>query len=546
MKNLLESDFLVIGSGIAGLSFALRAAELGDVTIITKKEQCDSSTNYAQGGIACVMGDNDDFALHIQDTLVCGAGLCNEAVVETVVREGPDLVRALIDWGVEFTRKSSGDDLDLGQEGGHSRRRIVHAKDLTGQEVERALLEKARVSDRIQIFEHQVAIDLLFTESEHGRRCVGVRAIDSLSGEFRLYAAGMVLLATGGVGRVYLHTTNPTIATGDGVVMAYRAGAVIANMEFIQFHPTSLYQKEEVSRAFLISEAVRGEGGILRTLDGESFMQRYHPLACLAPRDVVARSIDNEMKHRGDPCVLLDLTHLEASFIKDHFPNIHRHCRDLGLDITKEPIPVVPAAHYSCGGILTDMDGQSSIPGLFATGEASCTGLHGANRLASNSLLEALVFSYRAFQKVASERSRFQRVAPTEIQLNFPAQIIDESFEAVRLRHCADELILTMWDYVGIVRSNERLRLARQRTKMLHSEIEGYFRRGLCSGSLVELRNMVQCADLIVRSALRRKESRGLHFNLDYPAANDKHCKKDTILTLKQGVSHSPKRGLRR
>ncbi len=544
MKNLFESDFLVIGSGIAGLSFALRAAELGEVTVITKKEQCDSSTNYAQGGIACVMGGNDEFSLHIEDTLTCGAGLCKKDVVETVVREGPALIQALIDWGVEFTRKSGGDDLDLGREGGHSRRRIVHAKDLTGQEVERALLERVRLNDRIQIYEHQVAIDLLFAEQSQGRRCVGVRAIDSLSGDFRLYVAGMVLLATGGVGRVYLHTTNPPIATGDGVVMAYRAGAVIANMEFIQFHPTSLYQKDEVSRAFLISEAVRGEGGVLRTLDGESFMQRYHPLACLAPRDVVARSIDNEMKHRGDPCVLLDLTHLQADFIKDHFPNIHKHCLGLGLDITKEPIPVVPAAHYSCGGVLTDLDGQSSISGLFATGEASCTGLHGANRLASNSLLEALVFSNRAFLKIASQQERFQRVAASEIQLDFPALVIDESFEAVRLRHCAEELVRTMWDYVGIVRSNERLHLARQRTKMLQSEIDGYFRRGLCSGSLVELRNMVQCADLIVRSALRRKESRGLHFNLDYPAADDKHWKKDTILTLKQSSSRNSGRGL--
>ena len=420
MKNLLESDFIVVGSGIAGLSFAVRASELGSVTLITKKQDTESNTNYAQGGIACVLGEDDDFSLHIQDTLTSGAGLCHPEVVEIVVREGPELVQELMQWGVEFTRKVDGSSkLDLGKEGGHSRRRIVHAKDLTGQEVEQALLGKVRSLRNVKVFEHQVAIDLLFTGSQADRRCVGVRAIDSISNEFRIYTAGMVLLATGGVGRVYLHTTNPLIATGDGVVMAYRAGARVANMEFIQFHPTSLYQEEQVPRAFLISEAVRGEGGILRTLDGETFMEKYHPLGCLAPRDVVARAIDHEMKHRGHPYVLLELSSMSPDFIESHFPNIYSHCKSLNLDIACEPIPVVPAAHYACGGIQTNLDGESSIPGLFATGETSCTGLHGANRLASNSLLEALVFSHRAFQRVARDLEKYRLVAASEINLDF-------------------------------------------------------------------------------------------------------------------------------
>lgn len=528
--NIIESDFLVIGSGIAGLSFAVRAAKLGSVTIITKKEDTDSSTNYAQGGIACVMGDNDDFGLHIQDTLTCGAGLSKKEVVEIVVKEGPDLIRELIDWGVEFTTRNDEQNLDLGKEGGHSRRRIVHAKDLTGQEVERALLAKVRDFPNVQIFEHQVAIDFLFTNSTTNHRCVGVRAIDSISNEFRIYSAGMVLLATGGVGRVYLHTTNPPIATGDGVVMAYRSGAKIANMEFIQFHPTSLYQKSEVSRAFLISEAVRGEGAVLKTLDGNPFMEKYHPLGSLAPRDVVAQAIDKEMKQRGEPHVLLDITHREADFIKDHFPNIYKHCLSLNLDITKMAIPVVPAAHYSCGGVMTDEFGESTLPGLFATGEAACTGLHGANRLASNSLLEALVFSHRAFLRVSEQRVRYKRVPMGEINLQFPAQMIDESFEEVHLSHCTEELRRTMWDYVGIVRSTERLRLARRRTIMLAEEVEGFLRQGQISAALIELRNMVDCADMILQCAMERKESRGLHFTLDYPMRDDKNWKKDTVL----------------
>jgi len=533
MKNPVESDFLVIGSGIAGLSFALRAAEIGDVTIVTKKEDSDSSTNYAQGGIACVLGTEDDFSLHIEDTLTCGVGLCNSETVEIVVREGPDLVRELVDWGVEFTRASEGDAFDLGKEGGHSRRRIVHAKDLTGQEVERALLKRVGEHKNIRMFEHQVAIDFLLAGNKKEKRCAGIRAIDSLSNEFRLYTAGMVLLSTGGVGRVYQHTTNPPIATGDGIAMAYRAGVRLANMEFIQFHPTALYQEQPVSRAFLISEAVRGEGGILRTLDGKTFMEKYHPLGCLAPRDVVARSIDSEMKQRGDRHVLLDLTDMDADFIKDHFPNIYAHCKEVKLDITKEQIPVVPAAHYSCGGVMTDANGQTSLPGLFATGEVACTGLHGANRLASNSLLEALVFSHRAFLYAAGNEDVLTRVARRDIDLNFPTQVIDESFEVVRLRHCAEELRRTMWDYVGIVRSNERLRLARHRTRMLGKEIHEYLKRGHCSGALVELRDMVLCADLIIQGALKRKESRGLHFTLDYPTTNDKHWKKDTIIEQK-------------
>jgi len=527
-----QFDFLVLGSGIAGLSFALKVARHGRVAIVTKKDRAESNTNYAQGGIAAVTSKEDSVELHVRDTLEAGAGLCKEKVVRTIVAEGPARIAELIELGMHFSEReiprSHGlRELDLGKEGGHSKRRILHAKDITGREVERALLAAVAAQPQIEIFENHLGIDLI-TSQKLGyvgdNCCLGAYVFDKRNGLVETFAAPVTLLATGGCGKVYLYTTNPDIATGDGVAMAYRAGAAVANMEFVQFHPTGLYHPK--AKSFLISEAVRGEGAVLKTVEGVEFMDKYHPLKSLAPRDVVARAIDSEMKKSGADFVLLDITHKPSTFIIERFPNIYQTCFHYGIDISKEPIPVVPAAHYQCGGVLTNVDGETEIAGLFAVGEVSCTGLHGANRLASNSLLEALVCAHRAAQKIAFQDRKLPdfKIPP------WHSGNAHNPDELVVVSHNWDEIRRAMWDYVGIVRTNKRLQRAQKRIANLLEEIQEYYWDFIVTNDLLELRNIATAAEIIVKSALSRPESRGLHYNLDYPEPNPDCAQRDTVL----------------
>jgi L-aspartate oxidase len=521
---VITTDFLVLGSGIAGLTFALELADHAEVTLVTKRAIDEANTRWAQGGIAAVFAEGDSWEAHVEDTLVAGAGLCHRVVAELCAREGPVRVRELMERGARFDRDEAG-ALALTREGGHSARRVVHAADATGAEVQRALVERVRSHPNVRVLEHHMAIDLIMLSRFGGPdACAGAYVLappepGQGGAEGRRPAkvvtvlARTTVLATGGAGKVYLYTSNPDVATGDGVAMAYRAGAEIANMEFYQFHPTCLYHPHAKSQ--LVSEALRGEGAILRRQDGSAFMQDHDARRDLAPRDIVARAIDFEMKKTGADYVLLDITHKPADFILEHFPTIHASCLGYGIDITREPIPVVPAAHYMCGGVTSDLHGRTTVPHLYAIGEVACTGLHGANRLASNSLLEGLVFGYRAAKRLTSELSALREGPFPEVP-EWQSGDSTPSDEEVVVTNNWDELRRTMWNYVGIVRSNGRLRRAARRVALLQEEIADYYWKHVVTRDMLELRNIATVAELIVSSAASRHESRGLHATVDY------------------------------
>lgn len=533
-------DFLVIGSGVAGLTFALKVAEFGSVAIITKEGVMDSNTSLAQGGIASVFGELDSFDLHIQDTLASGDGLCNREVVEQVVQNGPDRIRDLIQLGVHFNLEENDNSpgksprLDLGREGGHSKKRIVHAQDMTGKELERVLVEHVARHKNITVFENHIAVDLItqstrlkrgLVTTSHDDICCGAYVLDKQTHQVKTFCAQITLLATGGAGKVYLFTSNPDVATGDGIAMGYRAGATLANLEFVQFHPTCLYHPD--AKNFLISEAVRGDGGVLVDEAGNPFMHHYDPQKDLACRDVVARAIDTELKKSGADSVFLDISQRESAFVKQRFPNIYRRCMELGVDMTVEPIPVVPAAHYMCGGIATDTMGRTDIKQLYAIGETACTGLHGANRLASNSLIEALVYAHSSADQAIKDLKSIdaQPVQPPD----WDETETTDSDEGIMVSHNWDEIRRLMWNYVGIVRSNKRLARARRRIDIIQKEIQEYYWNFKVAPDLIELRNIATVAELIIKCASYRKESRGLHYNIEYPQKNDQRWQKDTI-----------------
>lgn len=537
-------DFLVIGSGIAGLTFALEAAAHGEVIVVTKRAREESNTRYAQGGVAAVLDKHDSFDAHVTDTLVAGAGISHRPAVELCVRDAPGRIDMLRRFGARFdaaqgtvrddeshlNRPSpSGPDLDLHLEGGHSARRIVHAGDMTGREIERALIAAVEDAKNIRVLDEHMAVDLI-TISNHGAPevCAGAYVFDVERGRVETVLARATVLASGGAGKVYLYTTNPDVATGDGIAMAFRAGAEVANMEFYQFHPTCLYHPQ--AKTFLISEALRGEGAILRRLDGTPFMKDYDAREELAPRDIVARAIDHEMKRSGAEHVLLDITHKDPTFVKEHFPGIYAECMKYGIDITQQPIPVVPAAHYLCGGITTDLEGRTTVPSLWAIGECAHTGLHGANRLASNSLLEGMVFAHHAARALASvDRSKpWPTVPDWDVGEAVPSD------EAVVITQNWDELRRLMWNYVGIVRSDKRLRRAARRIALLQEEISEYYWKYFLTRDLLELRNIALVAQLIVECASARHESRGLHFTIDHPKA-DARSARDMV--VRRGVS---------
>ncbi len=541
MVMKMESDFLVIGSGIAGLSYALKCAEMGTVTVVTKKKDIDTATNLAQGGIAAVLEKDDSVDSHVRDTVISGAGLSDEKVVRMVVEGGPKRIEELVEIGVGFVMdQNNSSGYSLGKEGGHSCRRVAHAYDLTGREIERALLEKVRSHKKIQLFEERMVVDLLMVagkcsgweDNEDSKKCVGAYVMEE--GEVKAYRAKITALCSGGVGKVYLYTTNPDIATGDGVAMAFRAGAKVSNMEFVQFHPTCLYHPKE--KNFLISEAVRGEGGILVGEDGKPFMQKYDPRKDLATRDTVARAIDKELKKTGNDCVYLDITHRDGDYLKKRFPTIYERCFSRGIDITKEPIPVVPAAHYMCGGVKTDIDGKSSIPGLIALGETACTGLHGGNRLASNSLLEAVVFADRAAKFCNRHWNQLNRLKIPEID-DWKSGNATKLGEEILINHNWDAIRRLMWNYVGIVRSMKRLSLAKKSMEAIYDDVDQHYREYFVTPNMIELRNISLISLLIIQSAMQRKESRGLHFLIDYPEKDVKI--KQTVFGRKKNKKKS-------
>jgi L-aspartate oxidase len=526
--RIVDCDFFVVGSGIAGMMCALHLARRGRVLVATKKDRADSNTNHAQGGIACVVGSGDSFEDHVLDTLRAGDGLCNEAVVRRIVGAGPERIAEIEAMGLQFAELAGGGGYDLGKEGGHSQRRVLHAGDITGQRIEAVLLNRARMEPNVSMMEHGMLIDLITTGwlgLPGPNRCVGAYVLDRRTGEILAVRSGCTILATGGGGKVYLYTSNPDIATGDGVAAAWRAGLPIKNMEFIQFHPTCLYHPE--ARSFLISEAVRGEGARLVDASGRSFMEKYDPRGALASRDIVARAIDREMKSAGAPCVFLDIRHQSREFLQGRFPSIFETCLRYGIDMSRDLVPVVPAAHYFCGGVEAGVDGATAMPGLYACGEVACTGLHGANRLASNSLLEALVCAYALSRRVV-EDGRVD-VRSTDIP-EWESGDAVPSDEEIVLEHNWNEVRTCMWDYVGIVRTDKRLDRARRRIRNLRLEIRQYYLDYLVTADILELRNIADVAELIIRSAISRKESRGLHFTLDYAERDDAHCLRDTVI----------------
>ncbi|RMD71250.1 MAG: L-aspartate oxidase [Gammaproteobacteria bacterium] len=514
-------DVMVIGAGAAGLTLALHLAPFARVAVIAKGPLGEGATRYAQGGISAVLDEKDSPAAHIQDTLNAGAGLCHLDAVHFAVEGGSGAIRWLVEQGVAFTRDEKG--YHLTREGGHSHRRVVHADDATGRAVSTTLEQKVREHPNIALFEHHIAIDLITSRKQGPSRCLGAYVLDKEKGKVETFAARATVLATGGAGKVYLYTSNPDVATGDGIAMAWRAGCRVANMEFIQFHPTCLYHPQ--AKSFLITEAVRGEGGRLLLPDGTPFMHRFDRRQELAPRDIVARAIDHEMKRLGIDCVYLDISHKPAEFIRRHFPNVHERCLAFGFDMTREPLPVVPAAHYTCGGVMTDLRGRTDLPGLYAIGEVAHTGLHGANRMASNSLLECLVFAR------AAARDILEHLPPPPPALPaWDESWVTDSDEEVVVAHNWDELRRFMWDYVGIVRTTKRLERAKRRVDLLAREIEEHYGHFRITNDLIELRNLVLVADLIIRSALSRKESRGLHYTLDYPRPDPRY-RRDTVLS---------------
>ena len=513
------SDVLIIGSGLAGLGLALRLADHIRVTVLAKAELTQGASLYAQGGIAAVLNDGDSYQAHVTDTLTAGAGLCHPDAVESAVRQGPDAIRWLINQGVQFTREpgiNGPPRYHLTREGGHSHRRVIHAADATGKELETTLAGRARAHPNIRLLEQHIAVDLITTQKlgrSGGNRCLGLYALNKASGHVEVFSSRFLILATGGASKVYLYTSNPDTSTGDGIAMAWRAGCRVANMEFVQFHPTCLYHPQ--ARTLLITEAVRGEGGRLLLPDGQPFMHEHDPRGELASRDIVARAIDYEMKRRGLDCVYLDISHKPADFVRTHFPTIYERLKDYGIDMTRQPIPVVPAAHYTCGGIMTDLSARTDLAGLYAVGECTFTGLHGANRLASNSLLECMVFGQAAAADILAVIG--QSPAAARDLPPWDESRVSDPDELVVISHNWDELRRFMWDYVGIVRTNKRLERAAHRVKLLQEEIREYYSNFRIDSDLIELRNLAMVAELIIRSAQARHESRGLHYSRDYP-----------------------------